>query len=342
MNGIENTEISVQIESIKAHPYCEMLLNKMFWATLLPLVNSKSIILRYIVPLLTNLILGSAAFCLLFYPQYYATDGEIWTTDMVIIIFTYNYMIYLFKRWDIAQCAEPTNVPKSVNRISLVFYWLYIIYWLYFAIIQFYTHSYPSILYQFGNILMSTAWYFFFSIAAVIYYYICVKLSQRSHSIRAWLKDVKKTKPSLEEFYIQYNKQYKIVKELGKYWNVLIFVGSLLLTLHVPIDLISIIYRKYYFDILGFIIKLISLFWYIWRVCDLNDYDLYIVSYLHKHRLYDYTAIEELSKYIEYRPVGLNFFGIKINKPLIVKFLLILINLVIPTMYALISKKIVQ
>lgn len=337
-----NNETVIKIIDVNDIPKCELILIKMFWLTLLPIVNSKYKLLKYCIPIIINVILGSASFCLLYYPSYYATDGEVWTTDIVISLFTYNYLIYLFKIWDEAKCFEDTNVSKSVNIISLIFYILYLIYWFYFAIIQFYTHSEPSILIQLGNLLMSTAWYFFFSTTSALYYFICIKLSQRSNTICNWLKHIKKTKPPIEQFYVQYNNQYKTIKKFAKYWNILIFSGSILLTLHVPIDLVSVIMRKYYYDIVGLIIKLLSLLWYIWRVCDLNDYDLYIVSYLHKHRIYKHSDIEEIEKYIEYRPVGLNFYGIRINKPFVIKILLIIINLIIPTIYALISNKIVK
>lgn len=323
-------------------PYCEKLLNRMFWITLLPLVNNKYKIIRYCIPTLINLILGSASFCLLYYPSYYATQGEIWTTDIVIAWVSYNYMIYLFKRWDAAKCFEQTDISKSVNQISLLFYWLYIIYWFYFAVIQFNTHNEKSILVQLGNTLMSTAWYFFFSTMAVLYYFICVKLSQRSTQICKWLKELKETRPTLEEFYSQYNKHYKAVKELGKYWNILIFVGTLLLTFHVPIDLISIIYKHYYFDIFGLIVKLFSLLWYLWCICELNDHELYVVSYLHKHRILSFNEIEEIEKYVIYRPLGLNFYGIKINKSFLIKIGLLTLNLIIPTFYALVSNQILK
>jgi hypothetical protein len=344
---LNNNEIvTIKLETEKkqeSYPRCELIINKMFWLTLLPVIKMKSKNpVRYIIPVLVNVILGSASFCMLYYPSYYPTQGEVWTTDMIIAWFTYNYMIYLFTKWDQAQCAEAINVSSAVNRISLLFYWLYIIYWFYFAVIQFSTHNEPSILIQLGNTLMSTAWFFFFTIMSVLYYFICIKLSQRSNKINEWLKGLKEIKPGINEFYSQYNTHYRSVKHLAKYWNVLIFVGSLLLTFHVPIDLISIIYKQYYYDIYGLIIKLASLLWYLWRICELNENEQYIVSYLYKHRIFSIDDIEGIEKYVVYRPLGLNFYGIKINKAFIIKICLITINLIIPTLYALISNKILK
>jgi hypothetical protein len=345
MMEVEVVEIPTKPVSKQSHklvPYCEKLLEKMFYATLIPAVTSRYKILRYGVPILVNLILGSAAFSPLFYPEYYATQTEVWTTDIVIAWISYNYMIYLFKRWDIAKCYEEIDVSKFINRISLLFYWLYLIYWFYFAVIQFNTHNEKSILIQLGNALMSSAWYIFFSTMVVLYYFVCIKLSQRSTHINQWLKEVKDTRPVIDIFYADYNRHYKSVKELAKYWNVLIFVGTILLTFHVPIDLISIIYNHYYFDIFGLIVKLFSLLWYLWCICELNEYESYVISYLHKHRIYTFLEIETLEKYILYRPLGLNFYGIKINKSIIIKVGLLLLNLVIPTFYALISNKILK
>jgi hypothetical protein len=314
----------------------------MFALTLLPAIHSKYRIIKYGVPALVNVILGSASFCILYYPEYYPTQGEIWTTDIVLSWITYNYMIYLFTKWEKARCFEAIDVPKSVSTISLVFYWLYLLYWLYFAVIQFSTHNDPAILVQLGNTLMSAAWFIFFTTMAVLYYFVCIKLTQRSQQIRKWLKELKDTHPTQDEFYAQYNAHYKAAKEIGVHWNLLIFVGSLLLTFHVPIDLVSIVYKKYYYDIFGLVIKLLSLLWYIWCICVLNDYELYIVSYLHKHRILQYSEIQEIEKYVKYRPLGLNFYGIKINKPLIIKIGLLTFNLIIPTLYALISNKLLK
>lgn len=322
---------------------CEKTIERMFWITLLPLVNNKYRVVKYGIPILINIILGGASFCMLYYPSYYPTQGEIWSTDIVIAWFTYNYMIYLHKRWDLAKCFENINIKKSVNRVSLFFYFMYILYWFYFAVIQFSTHNEPSVLVQLGNTLMSTAWYFFFSTMSVLYYFICIKLSQRSNKIRKWLKTViKESRPPIDDFYNQYNSHYKSIKDLGKFWNILIFVGSLLLTFHVPIDLVSIIYKKYYYDIFGFIVKLLSLIWYLWRICELNDNEAYLISYLYKHRIYTTEELTSIEKYIVYRPLGLDFYGIKINKPFLIKVGLLTINLIIPTIYALVSNHILK
>lgn len=219
----------------------------------------------------------------------------------------------------------------------MIFYVLYLIYWLYFAIIQFSTHSQNNVLIQVGNTLMSTAWFFFFTTAAVLYYFICVKLSQRADNIRMWLKTIKNKKPDLDTFYLEYNFHYKRIRIFGSYWNLLIFVGFLLLTIHIPIDLISILVNKYYYDTFGLVVKLSSLLWYLWRICELNEYESYIVSFLYKHRIYSTEQIEELEKYFNYRPLGLDFYGIKINKAFIIKIVLLVLNLVVPTLYALLS-----
>jgi type II secretory pathway component PulF len=103
----------------------------------------------------------------------------------------------------------------------MIFYVLFIIYWFYFLVIQFNQHRGPALM-QLGNTLMSTAWYFFFSTAAVVYYYICVKLSQRAESLRDWLKDLKCRKPTLDEFYLEYNAHYKKAKAIAIHWNLII------------------------------------------------------------------------------------------------------------------------
>jgi hypothetical protein len=346
---MEKVHASISIMDIKipipetvepTSPKCDILMDRMFYLTLIPCVKSKYKIIKYGVPFLSNCILIGATCCPLYYPEYYPTQTVVWTTDMALITIVYNYILYLQTQWEHAKSFEVTDVQKKVHRVSLGFYGLYLIYWLYFAIIQFTAHNSPSLLKQLGNTLMSTAWYMFFSTISVMYYFICVKLSQRGDSIRLWLKSIKDKTPSLENFYLEYNYHYKRIRVFGYYWNFLIFLGILLLSIHVPIDLVSIFYNKYYYDAFGLIVKLLSLLWYLWRICDLNEYETFIVAFMYKHRLYSMEEIEDLEKYFSYRALGLDFYGIKVNKSLIIKVVLLILNLVVPTLYALLSSSI--
>ncbi len=317
-------------------PSCEILINRMFRITGLPLIRHTWRLVRWGIPCIINCCMVGAWFCPFYYPEYYPTQDFVWTGDLVLITFVYDYLFHLQKQWEKASCFEHTQVPTTVHRISITFYWLYLLYWLYFAVIQFSDHQQPG-LKQAGNVLMSTAWWIFFSTAALIYYYICIKLSQRAEGLRAWLKSLRANRPPIETFYIQYTEHYRRAKMIARYWNLIIFTGFLLLTFHVPIDLISIVYRKYYYDIFGLIVKCCSLLWYIIRICDLNEYENELIAHLYKHRLYTMEQMNEIVKFTQYRPLGLNFYGIKINYAFVVKLTLLLFNLFIPTLYALVN-----
>lgn len=319
-----------------SRPKCEKYLEWMWLATCLPSIRSKRTILRWAIPVVTNSIFVSSAFSLLFYPDYYPTQEIVWTFDLALGVVIYNYMYYLQTKWTRAQCYHDVNVRPYIHYISFLFYVLYIIYWLYFAVIQFNDHPGPF-LKQLGNLLMSGGWYLFFSTIAASYYFITVKLAQRAQSISAWITSLKANPVSLEQFYIDYNYHYTQTRMLSGYWNFLIFLGILLLGSHIPIDLVSVLYKKYYYDIFGLVVKAISLFWYILCICNLNDYESFLIAYLYKHRLYSYADLADIEKYALYRPLGLDFYGIKINKPFVFKVLLLVFNLIVPTLYALLS-----
>lgn len=318
-------------------PPCERHIDRMFILTFLPAIRSKHCLVRWCTPIFMNTILVGAWFCPLYYPTYYPTQGLIWTADIVLITFVYNYILHLQKNWETTSCYEHTQVSPIVHRVSITFYCLYIIYWFYFAVIQFNQHNEKRVLIQLGNTLMSSAWWLFFSTAALIYYYICIKLSQRSKGLREWMKQLRTERPTLDVFYEQYNGHYKKARQIAKFWNLIIFVGFILLTIHVPIDLISILYQKYYYDIFGLIVKLTSLLWYVWRICDLNEYENSLIAYAYKYRLFPLEQIKELEQYSLYRPLGLDFYGIKINKSFVIKISLIVFNLLLPTIYALLT-----
>ena len=321
-------------------PPCELRIDRMFLFTGIPIINTASPKLRWVWVAFTNLVLGAAVFCPLYYPSYYPNQALIWSVDIFIGQVIYNYLFYIQANWDKTNCLEHVEVSASVHHVSMTFYLLYIIYWFYFAIIQFVNHSTASAAIQLGNILMSTAWYFFFSTIACLYYYICVKMSQRAEDIHQWLKGFKEDSPALEQFFAEHNIHHKKIKAFSRHWSFVIFLGFLLLSFHVPIDLLSIVYAKNYYDTFGFVLKLFSLGWYTARICSLNDYDARVVSYLLKHRIFTTEEMAQVEAYVVHRPIGLVFYGIRINRGTVIKFVLLVLNLIIPTVYALLSNKI--
>lgn len=344
------TAISIALETIPParervhavdppYPECERRIDRMFWLSLLPSIRHSSKAVRIGIPVIVNAVLAPATFCMLYYPSYYPTQGIVWSTDIAISWVAYNYMLYLQRIWHQAACFEHTEVRSYVHRVSFAFYILYILYWFYFAVIQFSTHNEPSVLIQLGNTLMSTAWYIFFSTVSVVYYYICIKLSQRSESLKSWIWTLRPGQITIEKFYIYYNIHNRRITLFSKNWNFLIFMAIVLLTFHVPIDLVSVMYNKYYYDIFGLIIKLFSLMWYLARICDLNDSETYLISHLYKYRVFPTEQIQELETYMSYRPISLDFYGLKITKAYIAKVVLFGVNLLVPTLYAVASNR---
>jgi len=314
--------------------------------TFISCLRSNNKYLNYSTYILLNLALIGSIFSMLWYPTYYISQPIIWTLDLVIVFITFNYLCFLFQNDYGSDTIDNYEIISWKNKINLFFYSAFMIYYFYFGVIQFYIHSELNVSIQIGNLYMSFAWYLFFSTISLLYYYICNRLLQRSEQIRDWLKRLKKKyrnqKLELEhedcDFYKEYNLNYGIIKNFGKYWNFLIFIGFILLLAHIPIDFISIVYEKIYFDIPGLIIKTGALGWYLYCICQLNDYEDKIIPYLYKHRIYTDNQIEYISKYIKYRPLGLNFYGIKISGSYISRYLIIGLNLLIPTLYTLFSK----
>ena len=320
-------------------PACEKTIDRLYNLSFVSFVQYRHPLLRIGIPILANLIKFTSCFALLIYPNYYPTQGYIYTLDLILGVIVYNYLFYLHTRWGKAACHEETNVSKTVGNVTMSFYVLYMLYWFYFAVIQFYTHRDEGLIFQFGNVLMSSSWYLFFSTIAASYYFICVKLSQRSAAIHKWLEEIRLAPPQIDEFYKQYDHHYERTQLISGYWNLLILIGLLLQTCHVPIDFLTVVYERYYYDSFGLIIKMLSLLWYILRICELNDCEGAMISYLHEHRLYSFDTLKEIKTYSSYRPLGLDFYGIKVNKSFIVKLTLIVVNLVLPLLYTLISNK---
>jgi hypothetical protein len=190
-----------------------------------------------------------------------------------------------------------------------------------------------------GNIFMSFAWYIYFSTSSLLYYFICIKLAQRAQSINDWLKNLKRGRPPITEFYASYKIHHKAIKTFGRNWNFLVMMGFIILTYHIPIDLINVFINHKYTDIAGIVVKVLGLSWYTYNICQLNDMDSKVVPYLYKHNLYNTEEMVAIEKYTLYHELGLNFYGIKVSGSLIIKVGLLVINLIIPTIYALVSNR---
>jgi hypothetical protein len=324
------------------HPACEKNLTWMLAATGITLFRSKKWYIKYTFPTLFSLWIAVACFCPLWYPTYYINQAEIWTIDMIIIFCVYLTMLYLQTFWESVNLFEHIGISVFSNRISFVFYILFQVYWLYFAIIQFNLHSTPIVYIQVGNVVMSAAWYFFFTTAGALYYFVCTKLLQRAQAIKLWLSTLKQNSITIDEFYIQYNKHCKSAMNLSNNWNFIIFLGFLLLTIHIPIDLISIIVDGNMKDIPGAIIKGLALGWYLYCICILNDFDGRVVSHLYKQRMFGLEDMQMIEQYASRRKLGLDFYGIQINTSFIMKIILLLLNVIVPAAYSLIKKFILK
>jgi hypothetical protein len=310
----------------------------MFNLTGIPLIKTRYFIY---IPGLALLIISTATFSPAYYPNYYLYQPEINSIDLAIGTIVYSYLTYKYVKWEENSSFEHTSVRKQDEIISHIFYALFMFYWLYDCIIQFNNHNEKVVLIQLGNVFMSIAWFVYFSISSLLFYFICIKLAQRTQSINLWLKAIKRERPSIEEFYIKYKLHHKAIKSFGRTWNFIVLIGFIILTYHIPIDVLSVFINHSYTDITGIVIKSLGLFWYTYQICRLNDMDNKVVPYLYKHNLYSSDEMTQIEKYTTYNELGLSFYGIKINGSAIIKLFLLTVNLIIPTLYALISNKII-
>jgi len=317
-------------------PSCEKNITYMFNLTLIPLI--KTTYYKF-VPALAWLSVSAAIFSPTYYPNYYWYQPEINSIDLATISIVYSYLSYKYINWENTSYFEHTAVSKVNENVSLGFYSIFMLYWLYDCVNQFNNHNEPSALIQVGNVFMSGAWFIYFSTSALLYYYICIKLAQRAQSINDWLKSLKHQRPPLADFYAGYKIHHKTIKVFGRDWNFIVLMGFIILTYHIPIDVLSVLLNHRYSDIMGILVKAAGLVWYTYTICRLNDMDNKVVPYLYKHGLYSGDEIAAVEKYTMYHELGLNFYGIKISGSLIIKLGLLTVNLIIPTIYGLVSNK---
>ena len=318
-------------------PTCENRITNMFTATAIPLIKSP----YKAVPLLALVGTACAVFSPFYYPNYYPQQQEIYSIDLAMGAIVYGYLSYIYMDWANNSCFEHVAVSRTDEYVSIGFYALFLAYWLYDAVHQFRGHNENNALIQVGNVYMSAAWYVYFSTSSLLYYFISIKLAQRAQSINDWLKALKRNRPALADFYASYKLHHKAIKVFGRNWNFIVLMGFIILTYHIPIDLFNIVLNRRYSDIAGILVKSLGLGWYTYKICRLNDMDNKVVPYLYKHNLYNAEEMTAIEKYALYHELGLNFYGIKINGPSIIKVGLLLLNLIIPTIYALFPNQII-
>jgi hypothetical protein len=323
-------------------PQCEKNLKKMLYAPGLSCFRHQNKFVKWVLPLGANIGILGACFSPLWYPSYYPNQTEVWVADICIVWVVHCYMLFLQSKWDISSCFEQIEIPRWTNIITLTFYWLFILYWAYYGVVMFMIHNVSSVLVQLGNTYMSIAWFFFFTTSASLYYFICAKLLQRSECVKWWLVKITRDHPSVDQFYIDYNEHCKRIRRFGAHWNFVVFLGFILLGFHIPIDIVSIVYDKNYYDAPGAVIKGLALSWYLYCICRLDDLEGKIIPFLYKNRMFVLEDIQMIEKYVEYRGVGLDFYGIRINTGYIMKVVLIVGNLIVPTLYAVLKNNLIK
>ncbi len=328
---------------------CVNYITNTFAITLIPLIQSIENYSHYIFGFI-NVIYFATLFSNLYYPSYYISQPIIWTVDLALSFIVYNILYKLYQDTNLflldthsrnitiqeqkeKPYTEPVEIATWEHGISFGFYLAYMGYWLYFAIFMFYSHPEPNVLIQLGNILMFGPWYLLFSTLSALYYFICVKLTMRSDSIIKFLKSAKKSHVTPDEFKTQYLSQYKKTKFFSKKFNTLIHIGLFLIIFHIPVDFITMIIKKEAYAIPGFAVKAGSLIWYIRSICKLNDCDELTSKYLCKHQMFDPDTTSQLNEYIKTRPLGIEYYGFKLNGPFLTQFVLFAINFVLPIVY---------
>lgn len=336
-NSIVISSRNINIELNNNITISEKLIEYMF--NICFLIKCTSKYKRFLLLTLINIIIIIGCLSPLWYPKYYLAQTSIWTSHIVLLIPCYNYVFYLRNKWNEVSLLENVKISKYIHYTSFIFYIIFMLYWAYFAGVTLYENSKYGIAFQFGNIFMSIVWYLFFSTSSALYYYTSILIIQRSITIKKQIKSLKLSNNLKDEFFSIYNNEYKKNRKLGNIWNRIIFIVFLVLLFNIPIDLIAIFFKNVLYYIPGVIIKSFGFIWYIICICKLNHMQKYTISFLHKHHFLQ-NDIEEINKYSIVRPLCLNFYGIKITFEFVMKMLLIIINLIIPTIYGLFSNKI--
>jgi hypothetical protein len=291
----------------------------------------------HVPPFLASLCNGVGAFSLLWNPNYYILQPAFWSAHIMIMVPTYLYL------WRCKSSVYQHNgiaISRSARWITLVFYGLYMAYWAFFCYLELSAHPEDPWYDQIGNVFMSFVWYIFFAASSAVYYYTTTLLLQRTAALKLRIHTIT-SNTTKSDFFAIYDAELEENRRVANRWNLVIFLAILILTINLPADFLSIWVNGTYVTVPGLIIKSAGLIWYLLAICKLNYMETYIQNYLHKHHVLQ-DDIEELMRYMEVRRVGLNFFGLRITYELLTKIAMIAFNVVLPTLYGLISNNILK
>lgn len=290
-----------------------------------------------IIPSLTIVSIGIGACSLAWNPTYYIHQKEFWSVHIMLLFPTYMYIWAQRKQF---YETLGKNIQPIHRVISLVFYWLFMAYWAYFCYLELYENRLDPWPEQIGNVFMAIVWYIFFAVASALYYFTATKLLQRAEIIKEHVKTLTKY-TSKEDFFHVYDHQYEALRRFGNIWNRMILLVIFVLVINLPADAMSIFVKKAWFVIPGLVMKSLGLLWYIWCICKVNYMEQYLQGHIHKHHILQ-DSYDEITRYMEVRPLFLNFFGLKITFELVMKILMIGLNLLLPTLYGLFSNQIIS
>lgn len=290
-----------------------------------------------LLPLIAILSMGVGAFSLLWNPDYYIFQPVFWSAHTMIMVpaFLYLWRIRVTFRNFIGVPIRP-----SYRWITMIFYGLFMAYWAYFCWVALDEHKSDGLVMQIGHAFMSYVWYIFFSVSSVVYYYTATLLLQRVVSIKKHIVDLS-SQTTKEHFFAFYDDEFEKNRQIANNWNIIILLVILILTLNIPADLLGILVNNKLVVIPGLIMKSAGLAWYLLCICKLNYMEQYILNHLHRHHILQ-DDYDEITRYMEVRRLGLNFFGLRITYNLIMKLAMIGLNVIVPILYGLFSNHILK
>lgn len=302
----------------------------MFRLSFLPMHNR-------IIPLLAILSSGVGAFSLLWNPNYYIFQPAFWSAHIIILVPAFLYL------WRIRVVLRNFNgiaIRPAYRWITMTFCILFMAYWAYFCWIALDEHKSDSWSMQIAHVFMSYVWYIFFAISSSVFYYTATTILQRVVCIKRHILDLNNN-TTKEHFFAFYDEEFEKNRQFGNNWNIIILLVILVLTLNIPADLLGILVNKKLVVIPGLVMKSAGLVWYLLCICKLNYMETYIQNHLHRYHILQ-NDYDEITRYMEVRRLGLNFFGLRITYNLLMKIAVLGLNIVIPIVYGLFSNQILN
>jgi len=196
------------------------------------------------------------------------------------------------------------------------------------------------------RLAIGCSWFYYFNVCGAIYIYMMCCCMILKSQISTWIDTKMEHKflqlkmnnmvhmYKLDSFFTNYDIHVDRCNRFFETFNMYILIGLLMISFRIPLSIVYIFVNKIVFEVPTLVFQCSNWFLFIYTLCELNEQNNEIIKELHRHRVFDFSMIEEIQTYNQYHPLGASIFGLAPSFSLLTKSGVVLFNGILPVLIA--------